>query len=95
MRKLYCLVVVPVLYALPGRAQTFEPLTPVQTIELPDVPEGPYTDHLCVDTKGHRLFTTIAERCSGISLWEILTRVHIAAISSNSMLLMETRRSLD
>lgn len=59
MRKLYCLVVVPVLYALPGRAQTFEPLTPVQTIELPDVPEGPYTDHLCVDTKGHRLFTTM------------------------------------
>ena len=34
------------------QCKNFEPLIPVQTIELPDVPEGPYTDHLCVDTKG-------------------------------------------
>ena len=59
MRKVYLLLVVAAFYISPGRAQTFEPLTLVETIDLPDVPEGPYTDHLCVDTKGHRLFTTM------------------------------------
>jgi len=59
MRKLCFLFVVAVFYAVPGRGQTFEPLTLVQTIELPDVPVGPFTDHLCVDSKGHRLFTTM------------------------------------
>jgi DNA-binding beta-propeller fold protein YncE len=59
MRKLCYLFVVAVFCAVPGRGQTFEPLTLVQTIELPDVPVGPFTDHLCVDIKGHRLFTTM------------------------------------
>lgn len=59
MSKLYAVFVVAILCPMLGRAQTFQPLTPTQTFELPDVPEGPYTDHLCVDTKGHRLFTTM------------------------------------
>src|SRR4029077_16913846 len=59
MRKLCFLLILAPSYAIPARAKIFEPLIPVQTIDLPDVPEGPYTDHLCVDTKGHRLFTTM------------------------------------
>ena len=59
MRKLCFLLILAASYAIPARAQMFEPLIPVQTIDLPDVPEGPYTDHLCVNTKGHRLFTTM------------------------------------
>ncbi|HXM63814.1 MAG TPA: hypothetical protein VN950_23335 [Terriglobales bacterium] len=42
-----------------ARAQVFEPLTPVQTIEMADVPRGAYTDHLCVDVNGRRLFATM------------------------------------
>lgn len=34
------------------------PLKLVQTMEMPDVPVGPYTDHLAVDLKGRRLFAT-------------------------------------
>lgn len=48
-----------VLFAgLSGQSQTAAPLTLIQTIEMPNVPVGPYTDHLAVDLKGHRLFTT-------------------------------------
>lgn len=35
-----------------------QPLRLVQTIEMPEVPAGPYADHLAIDTHGHRLFTT-------------------------------------
>lgn len=59
MKKLYFLFVVALFYGLPGHGQTFEPLTLTKTIELPDVPVGPFTDHLCVDLAGHRLFTTM------------------------------------
>lgn len=59
MKKLYFLLVAAMFYSAAGHGQTFEPLTLVQTIELPDVPVGPFTDHLCVDLKGHRLFTTM------------------------------------
>jgi DNA-binding beta-propeller fold protein YncE len=34
------------------------PLMAVQIIELPDVPTGPYADHMALDARGHRLFTT-------------------------------------
>jgi DNA-binding beta-propeller fold protein YncE len=44
--------------AICTRGQTSEPLQLTQTIEMPDVPIGPYTDHLAVDLKGHRLFAT-------------------------------------
>lgn len=38
-------------------AQT-APVKLVQTIDMPDVPIGPYTDHLAVDLTGKRLFAT-------------------------------------
>ena len=41
-----------------GQPQTPAPVTLIQTIPMPGVPVGPYTDHLAVDLKGHRLFTT-------------------------------------
>ncbi|HLW24034.1 MAG TPA: hypothetical protein VKT22_06695 [Steroidobacteraceae bacterium] len=34
------------------------PLELVQTIEIPKVPSGPYADHLAIDRRGHRLFST-------------------------------------
>ncbi len=53
------LLVFALLGAISTCALVFEPLTLVQTIELPDVPRGAFTDHLCIDIKGHRLFTTM------------------------------------
>jgi DNA-binding beta-propeller fold protein YncE len=44
-----------------GQAQTSEPLTLIQTIEIPDVAEGHHTDHLAIDLKRHRLFATTGE----------------------------------
>src|ERR1035437_5167584 len=35
-----------------------QPLTLVQSIEMPEVPAGPYADHMALDHKGQRLFTT-------------------------------------
>jgi len=35
-----------------------EPLTLVKTIEMPEVPPGPYTDHMALDVAGQRLFVT-------------------------------------
>lgn len=35
-----------------------QPLTLVQSIELPEVPAGPYADHMALDLTGQRLFTT-------------------------------------
>jgi DNA-binding beta-propeller fold protein YncE len=58
VKKLFFAVTFCVMSGLPTRAQTSEPLKLVQTIEMPDVPIGPYTDHLAVDLKGHRLFAT-------------------------------------
>ncbi|MGD1025454.1 MAG: YncE family protein [Candidatus Sulfotelmatobacter sp.] len=45
-------------------AQSPAPLTLVRTIEMPDVPIGPYSDHLAVDLKGNRLFATPQARKS-------------------------------
>jgi len=39
-------------------ASAQQPLTLVQSIELPEVPAGPYADHMALDLKGQRLFTT-------------------------------------
>jgi DNA-binding beta-propeller fold protein YncE len=38
--------------------QAQQPFTFVQSIEMPEVPPGPYTDHMALDLKGQRLFTT-------------------------------------
>jgi DNA-binding beta-propeller fold protein YncE len=44
--------------------QSLPPLTLSRTIEMPEVPIGPYTDHLAVDLKGNRLFATPQARKS-------------------------------
>jgi DNA-binding beta-propeller fold protein YncE len=60
------LVVLSVVLSFPllARSNGIKSLTLVQTIEMPDVPVGPLTDHLAVDLKGHRLFTTPQARHS-------------------------------
>lgn len=45
-------------FAFQAHAQSAAPLKLVQTIKMVNVPAGPYTDHLAVDTAGHRLFAT-------------------------------------
>jgi hypothetical protein len=35
-----------------------QPFILAQTIEMPEVPTGPYADHMALDLKGRRLFTT-------------------------------------
>jgi hypothetical protein len=35
-----------------------QPLALVQTIAMPEVPAGPYSDHMALDVQGRRLFTT-------------------------------------
>lgn len=35
-----------------------EPLVLERTIEMPEVPQGPYSDYLSIDLPGHRLFAT-------------------------------------
>lgn len=39
-------------------AEAQRPLTLVQAIEMPEVPAGPYADHMALDLEGRRLFTT-------------------------------------
>jgi DNA-binding beta-propeller fold protein YncE len=50
--------------AVQGEAETAGPLTLIQTIAMLDVPQFPFTDHLAVDVKGHRLFATPQARKS-------------------------------
>lgn len=52
------LVILTTCLAFQANAQSVAPLTLIQTIEMPDVPKGPLSDHLAVDLHGHRLFTT-------------------------------------
>ena len=41
-----------------GQSQPREPLKLVQSLRMPEVPWGPYVDHMDIDLKGHRLFAT-------------------------------------
>ena len=41
-----------------GQSQAQVPLKLVQSLRMPEVPWGPYADHMAVDLKGHRLFAT-------------------------------------
>jgi DNA-binding beta-propeller fold protein YncE len=50
---------IALLLVFQGRALDTDPLTLVQTIEMPNVPTFPYADHLGVDVKGHRLFAAM------------------------------------
>ena len=45
-------------FAFQAHAQSAAPVRLVQTIQMVNVPWGPYTDHLAVDVAGHRLFAT-------------------------------------
>jgi DNA-binding beta-propeller fold protein YncE len=54
--RLSCLLVLGLIGASMALAQ--QPLVLVQSIEMPEVPAGPYADHMALDLKGQRLFTT-------------------------------------
>jgi hypothetical protein len=54
--RLYCLFAPGLIGASVALAQ--QPLALVQSIEMPEVPAGPYADHMALDLKGQRLFTT-------------------------------------
>src|ERR1035441_10311559 len=54
--RLYCLLAPCFIGASMALAQ--QPLELVQTIEMPEVPAGPYADHMALDLKGQRLFAT-------------------------------------
>jgi DNA-binding beta-propeller fold protein YncE len=41
-----------------AQSSPLQPLVLVKTIEIPDVPLGPYADHPTVDAKGRRIFAT-------------------------------------
>jgi DNA-binding beta-propeller fold protein YncE len=56
IRVLLPSILLPLIAA--ANPETTEPLKLVQTIVLPDVPKGPYSDHLAVDIPSHRLFAT-------------------------------------
>jgi DNA-binding beta-propeller fold protein YncE len=55
------------------------PLTPVQTIELPEVPAGPYVDHMAIDLNGRRLFTT-PQAQKAVAVLDLATGKVIATI---------------
>jgi DNA-binding beta-propeller fold protein YncE len=64
VKRGFVLLLVLVAVVVRLSAQTNAPLTLIQTIVMPDVPTGPYTDHLAVDLKGKRLFATPPARKS-------------------------------
>lgn len=58
MRKFGILAAVFIPLVAGAQTAPNEPLKFVQAIVMPDVPKGPYSDHLAVDLQGHRLFAT-------------------------------------
>ena len=56
MNTHFYLLALGLLGSFPALAR--QPLALVQTIEMPEVPAGPYADHMALDLKGQRLFTT-------------------------------------
>lgn len=64
MKRLFLVMSVLLTATTRLSAQTNPPLTLLRTIEMPNVPLGPYTDHLAVDLKGKRLFATPQARKS-------------------------------
>jgi DNA-binding beta-propeller fold protein YncE len=54
--RLYCLLAPCLIGSSMALAQ--QPLALVQSIEMPEVPAGPYADHMALDLKGQRLFVT-------------------------------------
>lgn len=58
MKSKRLLPVLIVLFFSFTAASAQQPLRLVQTLEMPEVPAGPYADHLAIDLRGQRLFTT-------------------------------------
>jgi DNA-binding beta-propeller fold protein YncE len=58
LKRPFILFMIAVCLAFQANAQSSAPVALVQTIALPNVPKGPYSDHLAVDLQGHRLFAT-------------------------------------
>jgi DNA-binding beta-propeller fold protein YncE len=58
VKRRFFLFAIALFYVSRGQALTSEPMALIQTIEMPNVPTFPFTDHLAVDLKGHRLFAT-------------------------------------
>jgi DNA-binding beta-propeller fold protein YncE len=58
LKRQLILFVIGACLAFQANAQSVVPLTLIKTIAMPDVPQGPYSDHLAVDLQGHRLFAT-------------------------------------
>ena len=58
LRKLLLCVLVLSPLMLVARPDSKEPLRFLMAVVMPDVPKGPYSDHLAVDLDGHRLFAT-------------------------------------
>ena len=58
MKRKCPLVVTLVWIACCVTALAQPPLGLVQSIEMPEVPAGPYADHMAIDLRGQRLFTT-------------------------------------
>lgn len=58
MRRFGILAVLFISPIVVAQMKANDPLKFVQAIVMPDVPKGPYSDHLAVDLQGHRLFAT-------------------------------------
>jgi len=58
VRKIVLAAVIFVLLLAIARPDSAGPLRFLQAVVMPDVPKGPYSDHLAVDLQGHRLFAT-------------------------------------
>lgn len=58
MRKFGILAALFIPLVAGAQTRPNEPLKFVQAMVMPDVPKGPYSDHLAVDLQGHRLFAT-------------------------------------
>jgi len=52
------LIIATILYAIAAVPQSTEPLVLIRSMEMPNVPLGPYMDHFGVDVQGHRVFAT-------------------------------------
>jgi len=72
-RRSFCLLATGLLGSFSAPAQ--QPLTLVQAIEMPEVPAGPYADHMALDLEGRRLETLIGTRCTSSTRFGAVTTI--------------------
>lgn len=81
MRKIFLLFAFVLPAALSAQSKTSNPLTLIQTVEIPGIPEGHRTDHLGVDLQGHRIFTTMQEAHQvvviDLNTWKIIQSIPV------------------